>query len=327
MKKIDHATATEDLEFTEGNPGTGTPATRVTAQWLNVIQAELIKLVEMASIVPDQTGADKAQVAKALAVHVAGLDFYSDTGAADAYVFSPIGATTALNTSPPAYFDGLRVRVFPANNNTGACVAKIAGLDDKNIKFGAGAGSNPAAASIMAGIPLELVFDGVNDCWKFANYPGASAAFEGQLLHLQHRQASGTDGPAASGSGFDKLVLNTVLTNEIAGASLASSVITLPAGTYFAMGRQPFVERSTTEALNQIKLRNTDDSTDLLIGASNVFFYDGHGTNNFITGRFTIAAEKDIEFQGRSNTADKWGEAVNFGLTEIYGDLMIWKVA
>lgn len=166
MKKVDNSTATIDNEFTEGNPGTGTPATILPAQWLNVVQAELIKLVEMAGITPDQTGVDVNQIAKALAVHVSGLDFYNDTGAADAYVLSVIGSGEAANTEPPAYFEGQRARFKPDNANTGACTARIGAQDIKDIKVGTGAGSNPAAGDLAAGVDAELVFDAANDVWK-----------------------------------------------------------------------------------------------------------------------------------------------------------------
>lgn len=81
MKLIDHATATEDLEFTEGNPGTGTPATRVTAQWLNVLQAEIAAVVEEAGITLDQTGVDRTQLLEALETLFAGTDFASNSEA------------------------------------------------------------------------------------------------------------------------------------------------------------------------------------------------------------------------------------------------------
>lgn len=68
MKKIDHATATDDDEFTEGNPSTGTPATRVTAQWLNVLQNEVANVVEAAGITLDQTGVDQTQLLEALEI-------------------------------------------------------------------------------------------------------------------------------------------------------------------------------------------------------------------------------------------------------------------
>lgn len=46
MHKIDSPGATDTGEFTEGNPSTGTPATVVSADWLNAVQGELVALVE-----------------------------------------------------------------------------------------------------------------------------------------------------------------------------------------------------------------------------------------------------------------------------------------
>jgi len=169
MKQIDSSTATIDNTFTEGDPTTPEAATQVTADWLNVLQAELIKIVKMAGITPDQTSADKNQIAKALAVHVAGLDFYSDTGTANTYTLAVTGSGEAANTQPPAYFDGMRVRFFPGNNNTGASTAKVGTLTAKDIKIGAGAGTNPTAGVISAGNMIQLVFDAANDCFKIVN--------------------------------------------------------------------------------------------------------------------------------------------------------------
>ena len=52
------------------------------------------------------------------------------------------------------------------------------------------------------------------------------------LLHVQDQKPTGTGG-GTSVSGDNERPLNTVLTNEIAGASLDSNKITLPAGEYF----------------------------------------------------------------------------------------------
>lgn len=46
MQKINSPGATPLNEFTEGNPATGTPATIVSADWLNTIQRELVAAVE-----------------------------------------------------------------------------------------------------------------------------------------------------------------------------------------------------------------------------------------------------------------------------------------
>ena len=45
MHRIDHATASGE-QFTEGNPGGGTPATIVTADWLNDVQENIVSVIE-----------------------------------------------------------------------------------------------------------------------------------------------------------------------------------------------------------------------------------------------------------------------------------------
>lgn len=53
MDRINHPTATPGRQFTEGDPGSGTPATVVTAQFLNGIQEELVGVIEAAGLSPN----------------------------------------------------------------------------------------------------------------------------------------------------------------------------------------------------------------------------------------------------------------------------------
>jgi hypothetical protein len=65
MYRIDDATAATSLPapeaagtegyFTEGNPATGTPATKVRGSWLNMIQEELRAIVVAAGLTPSKT--------------------------------------------------------------------------------------------------------------------------------------------------------------------------------------------------------------------------------------------------------------------------------
>jgi hypothetical protein len=52
MHKIDSAGATIDNKFTVGNPGTGTPATVLDADWLNAVQEEMISVLAAGSVTP-----------------------------------------------------------------------------------------------------------------------------------------------------------------------------------------------------------------------------------------------------------------------------------
>jgi len=155
----------------------------------------------------------------------------------------------------------------------------------------------------------------------------AAGKFESALLHVRDEKAANTSGGAGTTGAFTKRDLNTVVTNEISGASLSSSVITLPSGTYYAFGSSPAYN------VNQlrIKLRNTSDSTDTLLGTTE---YNNDGaysiTRSFVTGRFTIASSKNFELQYRISanpTGNALGTPNNFGITEVYADVQIWKVA
>ena len=66
MFKIDSPGATVLNEFTEGNPGLGVPATEVSDEWLNAVQAELVEVVEFAGITLDKL--DSTQVREAIQV-------------------------------------------------------------------------------------------------------------------------------------------------------------------------------------------------------------------------------------------------------------------
>ena len=68
MHRIDTSTATSDGLFTEGDPLVPTPATVVSADWLNAVQEELVNTLSAAGIAPDK--ADNAQLAAALSALV-----------------------------------------------------------------------------------------------------------------------------------------------------------------------------------------------------------------------------------------------------------------
>jgi len=175
--------------------------------------------------------------------------------------------------------------------------------------------------------------------WRATKYTRASGAsvvsgFEGQLLHIQDQKSAGTSGGTATSGSFQTRDLNTVLTNEITGASLSSNQITLPAGTYYIQAHSPAAGVDS----HQTRLRNITDGSDTLLGTSERA-ENNIGTANpgnirttsrsIIEGRFTIASTKTFEVQHRVQTtlATKgFGVENTFGVTQLYSDAKIWKV-
>lgn len=71
-------------------------------------------------------GGDLFQLSRANAINASGADYYDDSGVANAYVLSkPVSSSLR---SPPAYFDGMRIRFRPSNANTGASTVNVTGI-------------------------------------------------------------------------------------------------------------------------------------------------------------------------------------------------------
>jgi hypothetical protein len=166
------------------------------------------------------------------------------------------------------------------------------------------------AGSILTAAQLNDVLDNFSDIAMF-----------------NETQASGTNGGGATSGSFIKRTLNTTVVNNIAGCSIASSVITLAAGTYFIRATSPayVVEKS------QSRLRNTTDSTTAIVGGTQApnATYFGWGDTSLV-GYITIAATKNFELQMRvqnNRATDGLGPAANYGESEIYGQIQIVRVA
>lgn len=115
------------------------------------------------------------------------------------------------------------------------------------------------------------------------------------LAIFNETQAAGTDGGSITAATWTKRTLNTTQVNTLAGCSIASSVITLAAGTYL-INAQP---QGDQLGLFKARLQNTTDSTTTLF-SQNAYSYDQAGyatTVATIMGVFTISASKNFEIQ------------------------------
>jgi len=153
-----------------------------------------------------------------------------------------------------------------------------------------------------------------------------ASTFEKQLLHIQDQKTTGTAGGSFMAGAERTRDLNTVLTNEIAGASLSSNQITLPEGTYYIEASAPAFAVNK----HRIKVRDITGAADLIIGTSERSeFGSGVVSSSDACGRFTLSVSSLIEIQHRCTTTsntDGFGEEVNVGPHEVYTDVRIWKV-
>jgi hypothetical protein len=147
-------------------------------------------------------------------------------------------------------------------------------------------------------------------------------------LKVREEQAVANAGGSSAGTSYQDRVLNTVVANSITGASLASNLITLPAGTYEIFARAPAY---ATQGHRATLYNNTDSS--FIIYGGNAFDVATSlvQTDSFVTGRFTLAAQKDVKIRHWTRTAQAsngLGRNNSIGAeVEVYTEVEIWKVA
>lgn len=130
-----------------------------TATEANSELPEVMNIVTTSGQSLDNSGDDVTQMAKAMANYAAGADYYTATGT-DTYILSPLSPVPTQSASsaremppvfpkptkpaeppepdinfpaPTAYIDGMSVRVFIANANTGASTVNIDNLGARNV--------------------------------------------------------------------------------------------------------------------------------------------------------------------------------------------------
>lgn len=153
-----------------------------------------------------------------------------------------------------------------------------------------------------------------------------ASTFENQFLHIQDQKSTNTPGGTFTLGAERTRDLNTVLTNEITGASLASDQITLPAGTYYIEASAPAFAVNK----HRIKVRDITGAADLIIGTS-TRSEAGSGvvSESNAHGRFIILVSSLVEIQHRgasTRATDGFGEEVNVGPHEVYTDVRIWRI-
>lgn len=196
----------------------------------------------------------------------------------------------------------------------------------------------PYAVSFTLGTAnnaATLIYSGALTKWVVVSAPQASATFaqgatadtalQPSFLHIQDQKSAGTQGGGSTSGSWQTKTLNTEVTDTI-GSTLSSNEFTLPVGTYEIDAISP----ACSSNAHQARLYNVTDAAVALYGTSE-FSSSGSQiiTQSHITGRITIADTKTFRIEHRvtaSRATDGYGAANNFGGTEIYTDVRVYKV-
>lgn len=157
----------------------------------------------------------------------------------------------------------------------------------------------------------------------------------GRLLHVRNEQTSSTDGESIGTSAtMTTRVLNTVVTNEIAGASVSSNQITLNAGTYDVDARAPFYLQEPGGGATHAAVSQLYDVTNgaQLIPGSGVFIVISSSVgrvtvDTIVKGRITLSGTTILELRSRSSRVGIGGKATGLGTVEVYSDIQFRRIA
>lgn len=225
--------------------------------------------------------------------------------AVDSFLIKKDDATNALNLFP-------KERVA---NSAGMTVA------DRGKFFRVN--SSGDVESVAAGTTSQVLG------WDSSGDLVAKAVPSDDILHVADEKTSGTDGGGTTAATWTTRTLNTVRTNEISGASLASNEITLPAGTYQIKARAPNVGGG----LHRLRLYNVTDAAVILYGGNSLSTAAAF-TNSDATiedARFTLAATKNVRidhYSSATRATSGLGEKMTIAsVAEIYAEVIITKVS
>lgn len=152
-------------------------------------------------------------------------------------------------------------------------------------------------------------------------------------------QANGVgSGETLTATAWTQRVLNNTATNTIAGATLGSNQISLPAGTYEVSAEAQASEAASISGTNavynhRLRLVNVTDSATIFVGPNTAAFVSGTtvsaALNADFQGVFTLAGTKSIRIDSWVNgvSNSNGGVASSSGENEIYVTIYLRKVA
>jgi hypothetical protein len=210
---------------------------------------------------------------------------------------------------------------FPDAPQAGAtrvlhCAGATVFTDNANLDVQGGATYTASVGDIVV---VEAV---TVSTFKLTIFKDSGTPTAQPMIHVRDEKASGTVGGAATAGSYAVRTLNTVVSNTIVGASLASNRITLPPGNYRLFASAPAYRCD----FNKIKIWNATDGAIVPSGIGSSEYTANAGVNSVrsvINGlRFTLATAKDIELRhyALSNTS-----TTDFGVNTANGDVEVYS--
>lgn len=210
----------------------------------------------------------------------------------------------------------------------------IALFDDFDLSFPIARGQDVTSQN---GVVMGYGYNAQNMRYDFVEFElsGVAEAISTALnteeymiyAKLSDTKTANTGGGTFTSGAWQTRVINTEDSDVDNIVSVSGNQFTLVSGTYLIRATAPAYAVDRHKA----RLRNMTDSSTTLVGSS---AYSSNGSSSaepsIIEGRFTIAAAKAFEIQHQCQTTVAtlgFGVESNFGESEVYTIIELWKIA
>lgn len=232
-------------------------------------------------------------------------NFCEVTGSLNNYVMEPAVGYSRVSSLQ----DGMRFYGEISATNTGAMTVNTHGTGVKNV---VDINRSPLHSGYITGL-FEIQYDLAEDEFVLLTPK------DHQVMVVRETNAS-TGTFVGSGSGYRQRRLNTVVQNDIVGASLLNFEITLPAGSYIFDGY--FGYQAVNNAFEYIYNVTDAQYENGLKGSSG-----GANDSSFIKGYIDIPSEKVFSSYGYLSDSGNTGvNATPVSVDNIYACLTITKI-
>lgn len=243
-------------------------------------------------------------------------------------------ASAATTMDIWAAAQGNLMTVTGTTTTTGLPAAPQAGAERWLVAAGAWpltAGANLLIAGVASGQTVTLAAGDMvlvraitTTQFRCVVFRASGAPTVAGLLHVRDEKTAGTGAGSLTANAWNVRTLNTVVANTIAGASLGSNQVTLPAGTYDIEASAPQYSGSNTFH-SRLKITNVTDGAALVYGQN---VHHSLGGTAQLRARVTLAAQKvlQVEHWISVGVTVTGGEPQSAGTAEYYTELFIERV-
>lgn len=146
------------------------------------------------------------------------------------------------------------------------------------------------------------------------------------MMHVQDHKSGTTFGGAFTTGAWRTRDLNTIIINNINGASLSTNIITLPAGKYYIEAEAP----AAYIYIHKIRVYDLTANAALFYGTtqrSDLTYPGMTPSKGAKTVDLLVQSNISLQHSAYGSHADGFGIGYNEGGVNIYSDLKIWKIA